>query len=95
MVKNRKLAKAIYDSCWAELFRQLQYKAEFTGSKVVVVDPFYPSSQLCSCCEYRNPDIKNLSIRMWTCQNCGAFHDRDINAAKNILRQALKKIVMQ
>ena len=93
MVKNRKLAKAIYDSCWAELFRQLQYKAQFTDSKVVVVDPFYPSSQLCSCCEHRNPNVKNLSIRMWTCPNCGAIHDRDINAAKNILRQALKKIV--
>ena len=93
MIKNRKLAKAIYDACWAEFFRQLQYKAEFTGSKIVKVDPFYPSSQICSCCEYRNTHIKNLSIRMWTCPNCDAVHDRDINAAKNILQQALKKIV--
>ena len=95
MVKNRKLAKAIYDACWAELFRQLQYKAEFTGSKVIEVDPFYPSSQICSCCGYQNPHIKNLSIRIWTCPNCAVVHDRDINAAKNILRQALKKIVTQ
>ena len=95
IVKNRKLAKAIYDACWAELFRQLQYKAQFIGSKVIEVDPFYPSSQLCSCCEYRNPNVKKLNIRMWTCPNCGAFHDRDINAAKNILQQALKKIVTQ
>jgi len=92
MVKNRKLANAIYDSCWAELFRQLQYKVEFTGSKVIEVDPFYPSSQLCSCCEHRNPHVKNLSIRAWTCPNCGVVHDRDINAAKNILRQALKSV---
>ena len=92
MVKNHKLAKAIHDACWAELFRQLQYKAEFTSSKVVEVDPFYPSSQICSCCEYQNVDVKNLGLRMWTCPNCGAVHDRDINAAKNILQQALKKL---
>jgi len=95
MVKNRKLGKAIHDASWAELFRQLQYKAEFTGSKVLHVDPFYPSSQICSSCEHRNADVKNLDLRMWTCPNCGAVHDRDINAAKNILRQALKTIVTQ
>ena len=92
MVKNRKLAKAIYDSCWAELFMQLQYKAEFTGTRILKVDPFYPSSQICSYCEHQNAHVKNLSIRMWTCPNCGAFHDRDIKAAKNILRQALKNV---
>ena len=95
MVKNHKLANAIYDACWAELFRQLQYKAEFTGSMVLEIDPFYPSSQLCSCCGHKNPDVKNLGIRMWTCPNCGTIHDRDINAAKNILRQALKKLLAQ
>ena len=97
MVKNHKLAKAIYDVCWSELFRQLQYKdkAEFTGSMVVEVDPFYLSSQLCSCCGHKNPDVKNLSIRMWTCPNCDVVHDRDINAAKNILREALKKLLAQ
>ena len=95
MVKNHKLAKAIHDASWAELFRQLQYKAEFTGSKILQVDSFYPSSQICSCCEHRNLDVKNLGIRMWICQNCGAVHDRDINAAKNILRTALKKNVTQ
>ena len=95
MVKNHKLANVIYDACWAELFRQLQYKAEFTGSMVVEVDSFYPSSQICSCCGHKNPDVKNLGIRMWTCPNCGAVHDRDINAAKNILRQALKKLLAQ
>ena len=95
MVKNRKLAKAIYDVSWGEFFRQLQYKAEFTGAKVLQVDTFYPSSQICSCCKHRNPDIKNLDIRMWTCSNCGTVHDRDINAAKNILQQALKEIMSQ
>ena len=95
MVKNHKLANAIHDACWAELFRQLQYKAEFTGSMVLEVDPFYPSSQLCSCCGHKNPTVKNLGIRMWTCPNCGSVHDRDINAAKNILRQALKKLLAQ
>ena len=95
MVKNHKLAKAIHDVSWTEFFRQLQYKAEFTGTKVLQVDSFYPSSQICSYCGHKNPDVKNLSIRMWICPNCGAIHDRDINAAKNILQQALKKIVTQ
>jgi len=95
MVKNHKLANAIRDACWAELFRQLQYKAEFTGSMVLEIDPFYPSSQLCSCCGHKNPEVKNLGIRTWTCPNCGSVHDRDINAAKNILRQALKKLLAQ
>ena len=95
MVKNHKLAKAIHDVSWTEFFRQLQYKAQFTGTKVLQVDSFYPSSQICSYCGHKNPDVKNLSIRMWICPNCGAIHDRDINAAKNILQQALKKIVTQ
>ena len=95
MVKNHKLAKAIHDVSWTEFFRQLQYKAEFTSSKVLQVDSFYPSSQICSSCEHRNADVKNLDLRMWTCPNCGAVHDRDINAAKNILRQALKEIMAQ
>ena len=91
MLKNHELAKSISDVSWGEFFRQLEYKTELHGGEVIKVDTFYPSSQICSTCGYQNAEIKNLSIRKWTCPNCGAHHDRDINAAKNILHKALEE----
>lgn len=90
MVKNHNLAKSISDCGWYELTRQLQYKAEWYGRMYLKVDTFYPSSQTCNCCGYVNPEIKNLSIRRWECPECHIVHDRDINAAKNILNEGLK-----
>ncbi len=90
MMKNHHLAKAIADVSWSEFFRQLAYKAELHGSKLLKVDTFYPSSQTCSNCGYQNEETKNLNVRSWTCPKCGAVHDRDENAAKNILRKALE-----
>jgi len=92
MVKNRHLAKAISDVSWYELTRQLEYKAKWNGRKYIKIDTFYASSQLCSVCGYRNPDIKDLSVRTWICPKCGTEHDRDINAAKNILAEGLGQI---
>ena len=89
MVKNHHLAKAISDVSWYELTRQLEYKAKWNGRKCIKIDTFYASSQLCSVCGYQNPDTKDLSVRTWICPKCGAEHDRDINAAKNILTEAL------
>lgn len=78
----------INDVSWGELLRQLDYKARWYGRKFIQVNQFFPSSQLCSCCGYRNPLVKDLSVRTWACPNCGTFHNRDHNAAKNILAEA-------
>lgn len=89
MLRNHKLAYALADAAMSDFLAKLSYKAERCGIEVHCVGAFMPTSQLCSACGTQHPEVKNLSIRRWTCPSCGATHDRDINAAKNILRIAL------
>lgn len=86
MMQNHRLAGSIADVSWGEFIRQLEYKQEWTGGKLVKIDRFFPSSKTCSDCGFILESL-NLWIREWTCPKCGSIHDRDINAAKNILQQ--------
>ena len=90
MMKNHKLAKAIGNASWYEFRTMLEYKCRWYGKQLIIVPPHY-TSQECSNC-YHNSGKKTLDIREWTCDNCGVHHDRDINAAKNILTKGLKTI---
>lgn len=91
MIKNHHLSKSIADAGWGDFLRKIEYKALWKGRIYHQIDPWYASSQLCSSCGKKKTEVKLLSVRKWEC-SCGAIHERDENAAKNILRKGLEEL---
>jgi putative transposase len=89
MLRNHRLALSLADASFGEIRRQLQYKSDWFGGRVVWIDRFYPSSQICSVCGVKNPGLR-VEEREWTCRNYGRHHDRDVNAARNIHAEAVR-----
>ena len=85
-------AKSEHDTAWRMFLNKLQYKAEWYGRTIVRVGRWFPSSQLCHCCGFKNTLTKDLNVRSWTCPQCGTSHDRDVNAAINILTEGKRLI---
>ena len=92
MAKNHKLARSISSVSWGKFFEMLDYKSAWYGSTVVRIPTNYPSSQTCGSCGYKNKLVKNLSVRKWECPVCHEKHDRDTNAARNILSKGLQMV---
>lgn len=93
MMKNHHTANATSNANMGELSRQLQYKCDWEGKRLIKVGRWFPSSQQCSNCGYKNGEVKDLSVRQWTCPVCGAHHDRDVNAAINIKNEGIRLII--
>jgi len=90
MQKNHRLAGAIADAAWNEFLRQIEYKSKRHGKILVKIPRNFPSSQICNECGTKNPEVKNLQVREWTCPVCGVVHDRDVNASLNILNEGIR-----
>ena len=91
-IKSATVSQVSSGKYYVSILVETEHKAKWNGRKYIKIDTFYASSQLCSVCGYQNPDTKDLSVRTWICPKCGAEHDRDINAAKNILTEGLRQI---
>ena len=95
MIEEKKFSKSLTDVRLSEICRVLEYKAKYYGKRYIQIDSYYPSSQECSRCGYKNEKVKELSVRNWVCPECGSVHDRDINASMNILFEGVKKCVKE
>ena len=90
MIKNHKLAQAFSDVSLGTFYSMLEYKANWNDRVYHKIDRWFASSQICSDCGYKNKETKNLNVRKWICPDCGIKHDRDINAAINVLNKGLE-----
>jgi len=90
MFQERKLAKVLGDISISKFISMLEYKARWYGRELIKVNRYYPSSQLCNMCGYQNTEVKDYHIRNWDCPCCGESHNRDINAANNILDKGIE-----
>ena len=90
MQKNHRLAGAIADAAWSEFLQQLEYKSRRHGRIFIKISQKFPSSQICNKCGTKNPEVRDLQVREWTCPVCGVVHDRDVNAALNILHEGIR-----
>ena len=90
MQKNHYVAKGLNENPISEIIRVLKYKAAWNNKRIIQIDKYYPSSQICSICDYQNKEVKDLKLRKWECPKCHAKHDRDYNAALNIMFEGLK-----
>ena len=95
MILPGKVSKSLTDVRLPEICRVLEYKAKYYGKRYIQIDSYYPSSQECSKCGYKNEKVKELSVRNWICPECGSYHDRDIDASQNILFEGIKKYVKE
>ncbi len=95
LIEKKQISKYIADASLREIIRQLGYKSKWKNKKFYQIEIYYPSSQICHHCNFKNPLVKNLSLRNWTCPNCNFEHDRDINASINIMFKGLEKYLKE
>ena len=92
MSQSLHFGKSVSDNGWGMFTVLLKYKLEEQGKRLIKVDKFFASSQICSCCGYKNTDTKDLAVRAWDCPVCGTHHDRDVNAAINIRNEGMRLV---
>ena len=92
MMKSRHLSKSIASVVWSQFLSMVQYKMERAGKYFIKISRWYPSSQTCGCCGYKNTDVKDLGVRKWKCPKCGTWHDRALNAQQNIYKSGAKML---
>ena len=106
MLEEKKFSKFLSDVNLSKICSLLEYKASYYGKRYIKINTYYPSSQECSCCGYKNEKVKDLSVRNWICPECGSCrnwicpecgscHDRDINASQNILFEGIKRYMKE
>ena len=95
MLEEKRFSKFLSDASLSKICSILKQKASYYGKRYIQIDSYYPSSQKCSKCGYKNEKVKNLSVRNWVCPECGSYHDRDINASTNILFEGIKKYMKE